>query len=123
VVREGDAAARKGRERTFLFLGRHVVRRLEEDFLVSLSLSLSLSLSSSSSSSVSLFVGERDPVVARSPVGDDPLPLPLPLPPPPLMVVRDTTEFAFVRTGNLLLSACLSEEPKYPYLELIAAAA
>jgi len=119
VVREGDAAARKGRERTFLFLGRHVVRRLEEDFLVSLS--LSLSLSSSSSSSVSLFVGERDPVVARSPVGDDPLPLPLP--PPPLMVVRDTTEFAFVRTGNLLLSACLSEEPKYPYLELIAAAA
>jgi len=115
VVREGDAAARRGRERTFLCLGRHVVRRLVEDFLVSLSSSSSLS------SSVALFVGERDIIFARSPVGDDPPPLP---PPPPRMVVRDTTEFAlFVRTGNLLLSACLSEEPKYPYLELIAAAA
>jgi len=117
VVREGDAAARRGRERTFLCLGRQVVRRLEEAFLVLLSLSSSSSLSSS----VSLFVGERDIIFARSPVGDDPLAPPPP--PPPRMVVRDTTEFAFVRTGNLLLSACLSEEPKYPYLELIAAAA
>jgi len=116
VVREGDAAARRGRERTFLCLGRQVVRRLEEAFLVLLSPS-----SVSSSSSVALFVGERDIIVARSPVGDDPLAPPPP--PPPRMVVRDTTEFAFVRTGNLLLSACLSEEPKYPYLELIAAAA
>jgi len=121
VVREGDAAARRGRERTFLCLGRHVVRRLEEAFLVSLSPSSTLSSSSLSSSVASLFVGERDIIFARSPVGDDPPPLP---PPPPRMVVRDTTEFAlFVRTGNLLLSACLSEEPKYPYLELIAAAA
>jgi len=98
-VKEGDAAARNGRENAFLLgsLGRHIVRflGLEADFLVSLSSSSSLS------SSVSLFVDDLDFVFARSPKVDDS--------PPPPPLVRDNTDFAFERFGNLL-SACFIEE-------------